>query len=160
MKKVLFLAVIMGLSLVSCKGVQTATSDYAAYYEKPSGVAEWELGKGKILFYNGGYYYPVAYSVKNTRANLKINGKSVPTTEYGEFFLLNLPYGEYEFEVELYDVFLFKKTYKITIDEDTKLFRIQPISLGKKVVKTTSLPTSFYSYRFPSRVKFHEQEEK
>jgi hypothetical protein len=154
MKKILCLAVVIGLSLTSCKGVQTATSDYAAYYENPSGVAEWELGNGKILFYNGGYYYPVAYSAKSTRANLKINGKSVPTTEYGEFFLLNLPYGEYEFEVELYDVFIFKKSYKIKVDEDTKLFRIQPIGFGKKVVKTTSLPTSFRSYSFPSRAKF------
>ncbi|MDO5858126.1 hypothetical protein Q2490_12585 [Myroides odoratimimus] len=40
-----------------------------------------------------------------TMVNLKLNGKSAPTTQLVEFFILRLDYGEYEIEIEVRDVF-------------------------------------------------------
>ena len=98
-----------------------------------------DLGKGKILFYNYGYYCPVMSCGRITKMNVKANGKSLGQINYGEYFIVELEYGNYEFETIYKDVFIFKKKYQIVIDENTKVIKLKPEIFSKRLSVTNVL---------------------
>jgi hypothetical protein len=129
-------------------GVKPVVSDYEIFYERAKGIVVSELGNGRVLFFNGGYYAPSYTPIKSTMLNLKLNGKNVPTTQIGEFFILRLEYGEYEFETEVRDIVWKRTKYKIQITPNTKLVKLIPGGIGKNVKIADDLPDYFYKYRY------------
>ncbi|MDR0196567.1 MAG: hypothetical protein LBI73_15735 [Myroides sp.] len=146
----------LSLVLTSCMGVKPVVSDYEIFYERSKGILESELGNGRVLFFNGGYFITTYTPLKATMINLKLNGKNVPTTQLGEFFVLRLGYGEYEFETEVRDVVWKRSKYQIEITPDTKLVKLMPSGIGRNVKVVKRLPDYFRNYRYveiPSKKK-------
>lgn len=153
-KKGIVILILLSGVFASCVGVKPVTSDYEIFYERSKGIVESELGKGRVLFYNGGYYVPDYTPRKATMVNIKLNGKSAPTTQYGEFFILRLDYGEYEIETELRDVFWKRVKHKVEITADTKVINIIGGSIGKNVKVRDKLPDYFSGYRYVKMTAF------
>lgn len=127
------------------------------FYERSKGIVESELGRGRVLFYNGGYYFPAYAPIKASMVNLKLNGKFAPTTQYGEFFILRLDYGEYEIETEVRDVIWKRSKYKVEITANTKVINIIGGGIGKNVKVVDRLPNPFDNYRYVKMSAFKNE---
>lgn len=146
-RNIIILSLLSGV-LTSCVGVKPVTSDYEIFYEMSKGIVESELGRGRVLFYNGGYFITSYTPIQATMVNLKLNGKSAPTTQLGEFFILRLDYGAYEVEIELRDVVWKRVKHKIQITADTKAINIIGGGIGKNIKVVDKIPDYFYNYRY------------
>jgi hypothetical protein len=141
-KVALFLLFLMFIGLNSCalKPIM-AEKEYLNIPNEPY-VNMDNLGNGKVLFYNYGYYSPAITNGRATKVNIKANGISLGQINYGEFFVVNLEYGESTFETVRKDVFNFKATYKVMIDKNTKVIKICGNTLHKSLKVGSSFPYS------------------
>ncbi|MEC4028776.1 hypothetical protein [Myroides odoratimimus] len=155
-RNIILLGLLSGV-FTSCVGVKPITSEYEIFYERSKGIVESELGNGRVLFYNGGYFIPDYTPMLATMVNLKLNGKSAPITELGEFFILRLDYGEYEIETEVRDVFWKRSKYKVEITADTKVINIIGGGIGKNVKVVDKLPNPFDNYRYVKMSAFKSE---
>ncbi|MEC4086904.1 hypothetical protein [Myroides odoratimimus] len=155
-RNIILLSLLSGV-FTSCVGVKPIVSEYEIFYERSKGIVESELGNGRVLFYNGGYFIPDYTPMLATMVNLKLNGKSAPTTELGEFFILRLDYGEYEIETEVRDVFWKRSKYKVKITADTKVINIIGGGIGKNVKVVDRLPNPFDNYRYVKMSAFKSE---
>ncbi len=104
------------------------------------------LGNGKILFYNYGYYCPTIECGRTTKLNIKINGRSLGQINYGEFFIVEIENGEYEFQLMHKDVINIKSTIKVVIDEKTKIIQAIPRPLSNSIKITNEIPAEFHNF--------------
>jgi len=119
------------------------------YLKNPKGntIKIDDLGNGKVLFYNYGYYCPVIECGRLTKVNIKANGISFGQLNYGEYFIVDLENGDYLFETERRDVFLFKAKYNLKISNFTKVIKICGNTLHKSLQVTNSLPAEISQLR-------------
>ncbi len=109
-------------------------------YSPIENVSIENLGNGKILFYNYGYYCPTMTCGYTTKMNVKANEISLGQINYGEYLIVELDYGEYVFETVYKDVLKIKRTHKVTIDKDTKVIKLSINAFNEKLKVTNSLP--------------------
>ena len=99
-----------------------------------------DLGNGKVLFHNSGYYCPDATCGWATKMNIVANNINLGQINYGEFFIVDLALGDYEIQTIYKDVFKFKPKHKVKIDSDTKVISVSVNSFSKKLKVTNVLP--------------------
>lgn len=105
------------------------------------------LGNGKILFYNYGYYCPTMTCGWTTKLNIKMNGVSLGQINYGEYFIVEIEKGEYEFQLIHKDAINIKTTEMLKIDENTKVIQSIPRPLSNSITITNQIPADFYNFR-------------
>ncbi len=105
------------------------------------------LGNGKVLFYNYGYYCPTMTCGWTTKLNIKMNGISLGQINYGEYFIVEIEKGEYEFQLTHKDAINIKTTEKLSIDENTKVIQSIPRPLSNSIKITNQIPAGFYNFR-------------
>jgi hypothetical protein len=106
------------------------------------------LGNGKILFYNYGYYCPIMTCGWTTKLNIKMNGVSLGQINYGEYFIVEIENGEYEFNLTHKDVINIKTTQKLKIDENTKVIQAIPRNLSNSITITNQIPNEFVYFKY------------
>jgi hypothetical protein len=109
-------------------------------YVKLNNVEISDLGNGRILFHNSGYYCPVATCGWATKMNIIANNVNLGQINYGEYFIVDLPLGDYEIQTIYKDVLKFKPKHKVRIDANTKVISVSVNSFSKKLKVTNILP--------------------
>lgn len=104
------------------------------------------LGNGRILFYNHGYYCPAMTCGWTTKLNIKMNGISLGQINYGEFFIVDIEKGEYEFHLTHKDAIKINTKQKLVIDENTKVIQVIPRPLSNKITITNQIPYEFHTF--------------
>lgn len=137
--KITFL-LLLSITLLSSCGLKAIVSE-VPYLPKVNNqdITLDDLGNGKVLFYNYGDYCPALTCGWATKINIKANGISLGQINYGEYFIVDLAYGSYEFETIYKDVFKFKPKHTVVVDKDTKVIKVSVNNFTKKLIVTNQL---------------------
>lgn len=99
-----------------------------------------KLGNGRIMIYNGHYYCPIITCGTTTKVNVLLNNKSLGQINYGEYFIVDVGIGVYNFHLEHKEFIKFKSDHEIKIDENTKVLKLVPTNFSNKLIITNKLP--------------------
>lgn len=139
------LFVVFILTLSSC-ALQPIVSQYDYQQYKDEKVDIAKLGNGKVLIYNGA---DGLHKVDNTaRLNMWIDGKPMGQVRASEYAIMELAKGSYEFNLLHVDLFRFKSTHRVLVDEKTKVIRIEPTFSSNDLNVTNQLPSRFDKFRY------------
>lgn len=144
--KLLLLLSIFNFTLTSCS-LRAIPTEIPYKRVDVSNIDINSLGNGKILFYNYGYYCPIMSCGWTTKLNIKMNGVSLGQINYGEYFIIEIEKGEYEFQLTHKDVINIKTTLKLKVDENTKIIQSIPKPLSNSITITNQIPADFYLFR-------------
>lgn len=134
-------ALSLFITLNSC-ALRSVPSDYSDV--KIESVDLSTLGNGKILIYNGA---SILHSMDNTaRLNFWINKKSVGQIRTKEYVIIDLSNGIYEFNVLHLDMVNMRSNHSVSVNENTKVIRIEPTITSNKLTVTNVLPQNFEKY--------------
>ncbi len=132
-------------ALNSC-ALRPITTSYDYQKNKTESVNLANLGNGRILIYNGA---DALHKIDNTaRLNLWINEKPMGQVRASEFAIIELEKGDYEFNLLHVDMFKFKSTHSVMIDETTKVIRIEPTITSNKLTITNQLPSRIAKFKY------------
>ena len=107
------------------------------------------LGNGKILIYNGA---DVLHRLDNTaRLNIWINEKALGQIRGGEYVIVDLKNGKYDFNVLHIDLLKMRSGHGVVIDDTTKVIRIEPTITSNKLTITNELPKRFEKFRYAEK---------
>ena len=109
-------------------------------YIKIDNLDETQLGNGRVLFHNSGYYCPVATCGWTTKINIIANNVNLGQINYGEYFIVDLPLGDNEIQTIYKDVFKFSPKHKVKIYNNTKVISVTVNSFSKKLKITNKIP--------------------
>lgn len=142
--KTLF-AISLILALNSC-ALRPLASSYDYQINRTESINLDNLGNGRILIYNGA---DGLHKIDNTaRLNMWINEKPMGQVRASEYAIIELEKGTYEFKLLHVDMFKFKSTHKIEINEKTKVIRIEPTITSNDLTITNQLPTKINKFRY------------
>ncbi len=142
--KGLFIAIAV-FALNSC-ALRPIASQYDYQKNKIANVELDNLGNGRILIYNGA---DGLHKIDNTaRLNMWIDEKPMGQVRAREYAVIELEKGTYEFELLHVDMFKFKSTHRIEIDETTKIIRIEPTITSNKLTITNQLPSKISKFKY------------
>ncbi len=134
-------ALSLFITLNSC-ALRSVPSDYSDV--KIESVDLSTLGNGKILIYNGA---SILHSMDNTaRLNFWINKKSVGQIRTKEYMIIDLSNGIYEFNVLHLDMVNMRSNHSVSVNENTKVIRIEPTITSNKLTVINVLPQNFEKY--------------
>ncbi|MCY0968434.1 hypothetical protein [Chryseobacterium wangxinyae] len=134
-------ALSLFITLNSC-ALRSVPSDYSDV--KIESVDLSTLGNGKILIYNGA---SILHSMDNTaRLNFWINKKPVGQIRTKEYVIIDLSNGIYEFNVLHLDMVNMRSNHSVSVNENTKVIRIEPTITSNKLTVTNVLPQNFEKY--------------
>ncbi len=134
-------ALSLFITLNSC-ALRSVPSDYSDV--KIESVDLSTLGNGKILIYNGA---SILHSMDNTaRLNFWINKKPVGQIKTKEYVIIDLSNGIYEFNVLHLDMVNMRSNHSVSVNENTKVIRIEPTITSNKLTVTNVLPQNFEKY--------------
>jgi len=140
-----FFVVLVALAFNFC-ALQPITSSYDYQENKTETVDLDQLGNGRILIYNGA---DILHKVDNTaRLNLWIDEKPMGQVGASEYAIMELGSGTYDFKLLHVDMFKFKSSHRIEIDEKTKVIRIEPTITSNDLTITNQLPSKFNKFSY------------
>lgn len=129
------------LMLNSC-ALRAIPSDYSDV--KVETVDLNTLGNGKILIYNGA---SILHSMDNTaRLNIWIDKKPVGQIRTKEYMIIDLSNGNYEFTALHLDMVNMRSHHQVSVNDNTKVIRIEPTITSNKLTVTNVLPQNFEKY--------------
>ena len=135
--------------LMSSCALKPITSDYIfskADFEK---IELEKLGNGKILIYNGA---DILHKLDNTaRLNIWIKEKALGQIRSGQYVVIDLKNGKYEFKVLHIDIVNMRSINEVEIDDSTKVIRIEPTFASNKLTVTNQLPKRFEKFKYAER---------
>ena len=138
---------IFAISLNSC-GIKKVISE-KEYLRLPLNEINLDkLGNGKILFYNGDYYCPVVECGWTTKINVHFNEIQLGTINYNEYFIVELKKGNYNVKLKHWDAVNMKSEHQISIDENTKIVKLQTTAVSNDIEIVNELPDEFRSYNY------------
>tara|TARA_B110000977_G_scaffold82367_1_gene109990 strand:- start:214 stop:681 length:468 start_codon:yes stop_codon:yes gene_type:complete len=141
----ILLTVLIVFTLESC-ALRPIASQYDYQKNKIENVTLNKLGDGRILIYNGANGL---HKIDNTaRINMWIDDKPMGQIRAREYGIIELQEGEYEFYLVHIDLFKFKSTFKIEVNNKTKVIRIEPTAISNDMNITNKLPSKFEKYRY------------
>ncbi len=102
------------------------------------------LGNGKVLIYNGS---SILHSMDNTaRLNIWIDKKPVGQIRTKEYMIIDLNKGNYEFTALHLDMVNMRSNHPVSVNDGTKVIRIEPTITSNKLTVTNALPQNFEKY--------------
>ncbi|WP_371393313.1 hypothetical protein ACCC68_08805 [Tenacibaculum maritimum] len=143
-KKIVLLSIILIMS--SC-AIKSLVSEKKYVYLPYQEVNLDNLGNGRIMIYNGHYYCPVITCGTTTKVNVLVNDKSFGQINYGEYFIVDIGTGIKSFHLEHKEIFKMKSNHKITIDDNTKVLKLEPTDFSHKLTITNELPEDLPNFR-------------
>lgn len=139
----LLLFLLIVLTFNSCSLNRVVTEQPYIYWPKPD-ISMDTLGNGIVLFHNSNYIFDYFSALGPNKVNIKMDGVHLGQIDYGEFFMLEIEPGEHEFELEHRDMFMFRSSHKLMIDNDTKVILVKPTVTSNKIEITNKLPDVRY----------------
>ncbi len=135
----------MIVTLKSCT-IKPIVSSYDYQENICESVSLEELGNGKILIYNGADFW---HKIDNTSGlNIWINEKPMGFIRAGEYGIIELENATLEFKLLHVDMFKFRSYHKVTINEKTKVIRIEPTFTSNDLTVVNQLPKKFEKYEY------------
>lgn len=132
--------------ITACNHFKPVVSDYEFLNKQSKSLSLDDLGNGKIMFYSGQHNF--LKSGDDVSMNVFLNGKPLGNLNYGEYFVVNLDYGDYQLNVLHRDVLNIKSEHILTIDKDTKVIEIMPQATKHKITNVNTFPENIESYRY------------
>lgn len=139
------LVFFMVAALSSCV-LRPITSNYDYQKNRVEQVSLDSLGNGKLLIYNGaGFLHKVDITAS---INMWVNKNPMGQIRAGEFAIVELGGGTYEFDLLHLDMFKFESNHSIAIDSTTKVIRIKPTAVSNDLTITNELPSNFSKFSY------------
>lgn len=139
-------SIFLVISALSSCALRSIESSYDYQKNKIENKELYNLGKGKILIYNGA---GGAHKIDNTaRLNLWIDGKPMGQFKANEFAIIELDNGLYEFELVHIDMFKFRSKHTYEIRDDTKVIRIEPTITSNNLTITNEFPKNIGDLKY------------
>jgi hypothetical protein len=135
------------INLNSC-GIKKIVSEKEYYRLALEDINLENLGRGKILFYNGDYYCPTVECGWTTKINVHFDGISLGTINYNEYFIVELDDGDYDVELKHWDTVNMKSEHKISINGTTKIIKLSTTAFSNKIEIRNQLPIGFDNYSY------------
>ena len=147
LKKIII--IISGTFALNACSLKPISSQYDYQKNKATEVDLNTLGNGRILIYNGA---TSLYKIDNSsRLNMWLNKKPMGQFSHDEYVIIELEKGIYDFDLLHIDLFKFKSTHNVLIDESTKVIRIKPNLMSNKLTITNQLPSKFDKFNYVER---------
>jgi hypothetical protein len=147
--KLKHIILILAITLLTSCGLRPITSEYTFIKTDLEKVDLAQLGDGTVLIYNGA---DILHKLDNTaRLNIWIENKPLGQIRAGEYVIVNLKKGKYQFKALHRDLVNMRSTHDVEIDENTKVIRIEPSFSSNKLTVTNELPKRFSKYQYAER---------
>lgn len=105
-----------------------------------------KLGNGKILIYNGA---TILHTIDNTaRLNIWIDDKGLGQIRPGEYVVIDLTKGAYQFKILHLDMVNIRSNHNMEIDNTTTIIEVKPTITSNKVTIKNILPSNFEKFRY------------
>lgn len=139
------LVFLMVAALNSC-ALRPIASNYDYQKNRVKQVSLDSLGNGRLLIYNGaGFLHQVDVTAS---INMWVNKNPMGQIRAGEFAIVELGGGTYEFDLFHLDVFGFGSNHSTVIDSTTKVIRIKPTITSNDLTITNELPSNFSKFSY------------
>lgn len=143
-KKLIFIFSLI-LFLTSC-ALKPISSEYEFVKLDIEKIELEKLGNEKILIYNGA---DILHKIDNTgRLNILVENKALGQIRPGEYVIIILKSGKYEFKVRHIDLVNMRSEHNVEIDKETKVIRIEPTLTSNKLTITNELPKKFEKFKY------------
>lgn len=137
----------MIVTLGSCM-LKPIVTTYNYQQHRNDDVSLQQLGGGKVLFYNAAN---ILHKMDNTaRLNMWIDDLPMGQFRPGEYAIMRLSKGEHIVKLLHVDVFTFRSTHSIVVNDDTKVICLKPMAMDNLCVAKDELPHNFQKYKYVS----------
>ncbi|NOY47726.1 MAG: hypothetical protein GXO84_05945 [Chlorobi bacterium] len=145
-EKLKLIVLILPLLMLTSCALKPISSEYNFIKTNIENIELDKLGNGKVLIYNGA---DILHKVDNTgRLNIWIENKALGQIRPGEYVIISLKNGKYEFKALHIDVFNMKSSHNVEINDKTKVIRIKPTMTSNKLIITNELPKKFEKFKY------------
>ncbi len=137
---------LLTVIIFSSCALKPISSDYKFINSEIVDVEINKLGNGTILIYNGA---DVLHKIDNTgRLNILIDNEALGQIRPGEYVIIDIKNGIYEFSVRHIDLVNMRSKHNVEIDKTIKVIRIEPTLTSNKLTTTNEIPNKFENFEY------------